>query len=421
MKHKIIYILKRVGSYGLILGILIMLLGIYGVYDTLHPPRSVPPGYTLVEQNISFQHVDLYTEDGLRLTGWYTPPKNGVVILLAHGYGDNRPEWIHAMLAKKGFGVLAWDARAHGESGGEISTLGYKEVLDVKAALNFALAQPGVLQIGGWGGSMGGATMIRAAAELPQIQAVVVDSSFSSLGEEVDFLAPYPLINPLAKLLLQIRLGVNFEETSPATLIGKISPRPVYIIQGTDDTVASPGSGEALYNAASDPRYLWVEENAIHLGIYLNNPGRYQRRVANFFDEYLLNKWRRTVCPFASTIIDLRPPLQISGRKHQGNHGFLSIGVIQLGDTAHALLCRWDRDDHKTCVRGPQKFIRYIEGFGAKDGSVCDAIRRRAYQLQGGSHYKIIQPTLISINKIQLTIRPKVGSTGQIEILSNII
>ena len=287
---KISPVLNRLGKIALGFGILVLLLGMYGVYDTLHPPRSVPPGYTLVEENISFERVDLYTEDGLRLTGWYTPPENGVIILLAHGYGDNRPEWIHAMLVKKGFGVLAWDARAHGESGGEISTLGYKEVLDVKAALDFALAQPGVAHIGAWGGSMGGATMIRAAAEFPQIQALVVDSSFSSLDEEIDFLAPYPLINPLAKLLLQIRLGVNFEETSPAALIGKISPRPVYLIQGTLDTVASPDSAETLYNAAADPRYLWVEENAIHLGIYLNNPGRYQRRVVNFFEEYLLNK-----------------------------------------------------------------------------------------------------------------------------------
>src|SRR5688572_4368194 len=127
-QKKMIPVLKRLGGITLTLGVLILLLGMYGVYDTLHPPRSIPPGYTLMEKNISFQRVDLYTEDGLRLTAWYTPPRNGVVILLAHGYGDNRPEWIHAMLVKKGFGVLAWDARAHGESGGEISTLGYKEV-----------------------------------------------------------------------------------------------------------------------------------------------------------------------------------------------------------------------------------------------------------------------------------------------------
>ncbi len=273
-------------------------LSLYGLYDVLHPPRKIPPGTTLREENIPFQNVDLTTEDGIRLTAWYTPPKpalnsgegKGAVILLAHGYGDNRPEWVYALLAKKGYGVLAWDARAHGESGGDISTLGYLEILDVKAALDFALAQPDVNHVGAWGGSMGGATMIRATAEFPQIEALIVDSSFASLDAEVDFLAPYPLLNPLAKLMMGIGLGVDLGQVSPAAAIGKISPRPVYIIHGSRDSVASPESAEILFNAANDPKQLWLEEDAIHLGIHMENPPRYQRRVIRFFDEWLLNK-----------------------------------------------------------------------------------------------------------------------------------
>lgn len=277
---------------GSILGcaFLLILLGLVGVYDVLHPPRIVPPGYTLVEENIHFQKMDLLTSDGIRLSAWYTPPENGTVILLAHGYGDNRPEWVYAMLAKKGYGVLAWDARAHGESDGDISTIGYSEVLDVKAALDFALSQPEVVHVGAWGGSMGGATMIRAAAEFPQIEALVVDSSFTSLNEEIDFLAPYPLVNPMSKFFMGLFLGIDLDTSSPAVLIGSISPRPVFVIQGTGDIVASPDSAEKLYNAAGDPRYLWIEEDVIHLGMYLNNPRKYQRRVTDFYDENLLGK-----------------------------------------------------------------------------------------------------------------------------------
>src|SRR6185436_4215900 len=141
-----------------------VLAGFVEVNDALHPPRIIPPGNTLRKYKIPFQALDLITEDGVRLSAWYTPPRKGAVILLAHGYGDNRPEWIHALLAKKGYGILAWDARAHGESDGDISTIGYLEVLDVRAALDYVLAQPGVEHIGAWGGSMGGATLIRAAA-----------------------------------------------------------------------------------------------------------------------------------------------------------------------------------------------------------------------------------------------------------------
>jgi dipeptidyl aminopeptidase/acylaminoacyl peptidase len=138
------------------LAVLIAGLSYASVYRYLRPPRIIPPGYTLEERKVKFQAVDLITKDGIRLSAWYTPPKNSTVILLAHGYGDNRPEWVHVLLAKADYGVLAWDARAHGESDGEISTVGYFEVLDVKAGLDYVTAQPNIEHIGAWGGSMGG-------------------------------------------------------------------------------------------------------------------------------------------------------------------------------------------------------------------------------------------------------------------------
>jgi fermentation-respiration switch protein FrsA (DUF1100 family) len=273
-----------------VLAILITLTGFVEVNNALHPPRIIPPGNTLRKYKIEYQSIDLITDDGIRLSAWYTPPKNGAVILLAHGYGDNRPEWVHALLAKKKYGVLAWDARAHGESEGNISTIGYLEVLDVKAALEYVLAQTDVEYIGAWGGSMGGATIIRAAAQFPQIEAVFIDSSFASLDDEFNYLLPYPVINPLAKFIATIETGFSLDQVNPLNDIPKISPRPVYIVQGTGDTVAPPDSGEKLFNAAREPRYLWEKENILHLSMYLDNPRRYQRRLIGFFDEWLLGK-----------------------------------------------------------------------------------------------------------------------------------
>jgi fermentation-respiration switch protein FrsA (DUF1100 family) len=272
----------------LILTLLTMIAGFAEVNKALHPPRLIPPGNTLRKYNVKYQSVNLFTEDGIRLSAWYTPPKKGAVILLAHGYGDNRPEWVYEMLVKRGYGVLAWDARAHGESDGEISTIGYLEVLDVKAALDYALAQPDVKHVGAWGGSMGGATLIRATAQFPQIEALFVDSSFDSLDDEFDFLVPYPFINPLAKLIAKIETGINLDEVSPLDDIGKISPRPVYIVHSTADIVAPPNAGEKLFNAAKEPKFFWLAPNAPHLAIYLDNPRRYQRRLVEFFNQWLL-------------------------------------------------------------------------------------------------------------------------------------
>jgi fermentation-respiration switch protein FrsA (DUF1100 family) len=267
-----------------------VLIGFAEVNNALHPPRIIPPGNTLRKYKVPYQRVDLVTDDGIRLAAWYTPPKNGAVILLAHGYGDNRPEWVYEMLVKKDYGVLAWDARAHGESDGKISTIGYLEVLDVKAALGYALAQSNVKHVGAWGGSMGGATLISAAAEFPQIEALFVDSSFDSLDNEFDFLVPYPLINPLAKVIAELETGIRLDEVSPLDEIGKISPRPIYIVHSTADIVAPPDAGERLFEAANEPKFLWLEKDAPHLAIYLDNPRRYQRRLVDFFNEWLLGE-----------------------------------------------------------------------------------------------------------------------------------
>jgi fermentation-respiration switch protein FrsA (DUF1100 family) len=272
-----------------ILGIITIGVGLVEVNHLLHPPRNIPQGKTLRKFNIPYQSIDLYTEDGIRLSAWYTPPtRKPAVILVAHGFGDQRPEWVYEMLARKGYGVLAWDARAHGESDGEISTVGYLEVLDVRAALDYALAQPGVEHIGAWGGSMGAATLIRAAAQYPEIEALFADSSFASLNDEFDYLVPYPIINPLAKFLAELETGIPLEDVSPIDVIEQISPRPIYIVHSTGDAVAPPDAGEMLFNTAREPRSLWLVENVPHQQIFLANPVRYKKRLIGFFDKWLL-------------------------------------------------------------------------------------------------------------------------------------
>ena len=281
-------VLKIAVTVILALTALTLLAGYAEVDNILRPPRNIPQGKTLRKFNIPYQDVELITEDGVHLAAWYTPPKKGAVILVAHGFGDQRPEWVYEMLARKGYGVLAWDARAHGESGGEISTVGYLEVLDVKAALNYALAQPEVKHVGGWGGSMGAATLIRAAAQYPEIEALFVDSSFASMEDEFDYLVPYPILNPLAKFLAEIRTGISLDDVSPVNVIARISPRPVYIVHSSADKVAPPDAGQVLYEAAHEPKFLWLEDGVPHQQIFLSNSQRYKKRLIGFFDEWLL-------------------------------------------------------------------------------------------------------------------------------------
>jgi len=258
--------------------------------DYLHPARQTASGALLRANGIEFQEVELTTEDNVKLSAWYTPPQNGAVILVAHGYGDKRAEDFYALFASHGYGVIAWDFRAHGASDGDFCSLGYYEVLDAKAALDFALAQPGVEHIGAWGGSMGAVTMIRAAAQYPEIEALIADSPFVTLEDEMNLRVPFPAMRSLIRFFAERESGVTLDQVRPVDDIARISPRPVLLIQGMGDGMVPLDSAQRLYNAANEPRQLWVEDDVPHLNMYAFYKTRYTKRVIKFFDEYLLGK-----------------------------------------------------------------------------------------------------------------------------------
>ncbi|MBK9924078.1 MAG: alpha/beta hydrolase [Anaerolineales bacterium] len=256
----------------------------------LHPTRQAVSEGLLNAQGMYPQHVTLTTEDNVKLAAWYTPPQNGAVILVAHGYGDRRSEEYFLLFAQKGYGVLAWDFRAHGQSEGDFSSLGYYEVIDTKAALDFALSQPGVEHIGAWGGSMGAVTMVRATAQYPQIEALVADSPFAALEDEMNLRVTLPPMRPLIRFFAERAIDVGFDRVRPVDEIGKISPRPIFLIQGLADSMVPLDSAQRLFDAASEPRQLWLEEGVGHLGMYGTYEEKYTRQVIGFFDRYLLGK-----------------------------------------------------------------------------------------------------------------------------------
>ena len=73
----------------------------------------------------------------------------------------------------------------------------------------------------------------------------------------------------------------------PGDEIGKISPRPVFIIQGLADRLVPPDSSQRLYAAAGEPRLLWNEPGVPHVGMQNAFPEEYERRVMAFFEMYL--------------------------------------------------------------------------------------------------------------------------------------
>jgi fermentation-respiration switch protein FrsA (DUF1100 family) len=251
----------------------------------LHPGRvQRPAGNTPALAGVRFQDVRLTTQDGVILSAWYTPSQNGRVILVAHGYGSVREWRLHAALAHIGYGVLSWDARAHGESGGTTVSWGYNERLDVEAALDYARLQPGVAHVGALGQSMGAATLVKAAAERPGIEALVLDSSFAAIGDMVDRQIPIVTLWPFTIFFLEQGAGVTMNDVRPVDDIRRISPRPVFIIQGGADSVIPSDSAQRLYAAAGEPRSMWLAPGVAHADCFRAMSEIYLGRVTGFFE-----------------------------------------------------------------------------------------------------------------------------------------
>ena len=298
-------VLATVGLAALLLGLGHYLLASYRVADELTRPfPGFEPAETPATYQVAYQDVRFPAHGGdVRIAGWYLPRAGSRrAVVLVHGKSVNR--WIEfgggflklaVALHARGFTVLMIDLRAHGESEGERAGFGLHERRDVVGAVDWLEQQgyaPG--SIGVLGVSMGAVATIGAAADDPNIGALVADCGFADMGMLLqrqwgaasgglpDFYRP-------ATIAIGWLLGYDFYADRPVEEIGRIAPRPVLIIHGDADTLVPLSDAEQL-NAAGSSSELWVVHGAGHGGSYRVDPQAYTERVAAFFERHLVSK-----------------------------------------------------------------------------------------------------------------------------------
>lgn len=265
----------------------------------VHPPRMPVTVFPEAVGFTNYETIDLTTSDGIDLRGWYVPPtdSSGAVMIYLHGLGINRQGTLQqaATLYRHGYGALMLDLRAHGESGGSLSTLGYLETRDVEAAVNWLVARPEVNadQIGIMGESLGAVTAIRAAVDDPRLRAVIAQAAFVSIDENVadgvrriTGLPPFPFA-PLVIFFGEQEARLNIGLVRPIDDIARISPRAVMLMHGQLDGLLSVDNSERLYEAAREPKELVIFPTAMHGALLTNDPVLWETRVTAFLDRYL--------------------------------------------------------------------------------------------------------------------------------------
>lgn len=293
--------LLRVLKWIVLTGLCLALLFVFGVAPYLlarfitHAgtrPRDRHQTVTPSDFGMAFENVSFPAGDGVSLKGWYLGGGDKrASVACAHGLFRSRREVLERSvdLRKAGYDVLLFDLRGHGESGEETITLGYKERLDVQGAVTYLEHRSPRHKLVSLGVSMGAAAALLEAAEDARVDAVIADSSFSSLEHTVSHhlelfwgLPRFPLAHELL-FFIERQGGFRKEDLDVERAVSRIGARPILFVAGSMDRRMPVEVQRRLYRAAeSDGSRFVLIEGASHGAGYRTDPETYRREMLEF-------------------------------------------------------------------------------------------------------------------------------------------
>lgn len=257
-------------------------------------PDRENAGLTPATFGLTFEEVTFKTSDGVPLSGWWVPasPARGTVVLV-HGLNRSRIEMVKKvpLLHRLGWNALLFDLRHHGQSGGEVSGLGYLERQDVLAAKALARAR-GSERVVFWGISLGGAAAALAAAEDPEVAGLVCDSTYRSLQDTVDHhlrlfrgfrwwtraVPAWPVGNEVL-FWIGRRAGFDTAAADVRSAAAHLAGRPALFVCNSADRRMPPEIAFELKAAAGPRARVLVIPGHSHGGAYREGTAAYESAV----------------------------------------------------------------------------------------------------------------------------------------------
>jgi pimeloyl-ACP methyl ester carboxylesterase len=211
----------------------------------------------------------LVTQDGVPIDAIHLPGPKDLAIVVAHGFtlSWQRPNvWRIANRFSQNAGVVTFDFRGHGRSGG-LSTLGDREIKDLDVAVAYA-RELGYQRVAAVGFSMGASIVLRHAGLIGGLDAVVSVSGpgrWYYRGTDrmrwVHRAVEHRTGRYVTRRWLKTRVspvGWKMIPVPPAEAAAKISPVPLLIVHGDQDAYFPPEHARQLYMAAREPKELWL-------------------------------------------------------------------------------------------------------------------------------------------------------------------
>ena len=263
----------RIRSVAMVGGVIALLAGLalvsvannrlpaIGAGGLLHPAR-----HHVAAPRPDSCHATSFEGVGVTLEGWKCPatsPRRGTIVYL-HGIADNRGSSVAVIrrFGPRGFDVIAYDSRAHGDSGGDACTYGFFEKQDLHRVLDVIDQGPIVLM----GASLGAAVALQEAADDPRVRAVVAVETFSDLRTVATERAPLfftPGVIRRAFQLAEEEAHLRVDSVSPTTAATRIAV-PVLLVHGDADSATPPAHSKRVFAALQGPKRLILVPGAEH-------------------------------------------------------------------------------------------------------------------------------------------------------------
>ncbi len=253
-----------------------------GVKTPKRPLEDSPKG--------DFKTIVLTDSDGYKLEGWYiSVPNPKGTVLLFHGHSSNKSKVLcqAEIFQSLGYNTLSMDARSHGNSEGNVSTVGYNEAEQVKLAHSYA-SKNGETNIIYWGASMGASTILRAI-DLYRLKPnkIILNCPFASMHDAVKgFLRNMHLPSePLASGLMFWGAVLRTSNTfayNPAEYAKKLT-MPVLLQWGTQDNRVTKEETDLIFkNIGSSDKKLQLFEESGHASYCNTEHEKWVKGISDF-------------------------------------------------------------------------------------------------------------------------------------------
>jgi fermentation-respiration switch protein FrsA (DUF1100 family) len=238
------------------------------------------------------EEINLTSNDGFKLRGNYIPGKGSDTIIFCHGMSmaaENSFKYCN-MFINRGWNVLIFHMRRHGESEGKYSTLGKLEKDDLDLFVDWVIkikGKDGLLGI--HGESMGAATSLLYLDINKYVDFIIADCPYSNLNEllrlriKEDTIIPGFLIYNPSRYLSKVVAKFDYNEIKPIDSVSN-SKTPILFIHGEDDEFVPTYMSKNMYDKKTGIKGLYIVKGAKHAQSYSKDPKEYEKVVFQFIE-----------------------------------------------------------------------------------------------------------------------------------------